>query len=245
MSEYQRTALSNRDLTLFAKNNEDSWASLSFELIANGRKKDDNVLQITVWTNEKSDTDRNISITLDVMTLGIFIQNLKEAAAAPAGTKFEAPIIGYEATRWKKEGGKNIPDGNYLQSRLFVGKDESGCVWMSVISAKPSRPAIKFVLHQNKFRKLVDRRGEPISLGRQTELVAQSYARLLEQMAYSLLVANFVPPEPQGQSSSGGNNYQQNNNRNNYQQSQGNSQGGGGQSQGQQYVHDIDDDIPF
>ena len=78
-NDIPKTALSNPDIKLFCKNSEDKWASLQFRTITTGRKYDDNVLEATVWTNETADADNSIAVKMDIITVGLFLQNIKAA----------------------------------------------------------------------------------------------------------------------------------------------------------------------
>lgn len=225
--QMRKTAMNNPDLRLFTKNSEDKWATMSFSVVTNGRKKDDNCMEIVVWTNETADADKNIKASLDIITVGIMIENIKNAIAATQ--EYNAPIIEFEATRWVKDPstGKNKADGTFTTAKLHIGKDSAGRVYIALIAGKSGRPNLKFIFHKNKMRKLVNRDGTEPTEAQTSVLAAHAYVRVFEQYVYHLMVAGYTEPEQQQQ---GGGNYQGGGNNYN-RQSQASSSSG--------------DDIPF
>lgn len=225
-----KTAMNIQDIVLFTKNRADKWASMRFNVNTTGRKYSDNVFEINVWPADPNDPDNGkpISIQLDVVTFGVFLQNLKAAidATPPQGEDFYCPVINEEATKWVKDGGKNKPDGTFVKSSLYMGKDKEGFVWIAIMPSKKSRPNLKFVFHLNKLRKLVYKDGSPLSEAALSVLSAQSFYNLFNQLVYSLLVKGYTEEEAQD---NGNNNQRSSNNNSNHQPSN----------------DAVEDDIPF
>lgn len=239
--QYQyRGVLSARELRLYAKNSEDKWATMHFEPHTSGRKNNDNVLEIVVWTNVQSDADKSIKASLDVVTAGIFMNNLKDCieARVEPGQEFVAPIIDFMATRWRKENGRHVPDGEFVQAKLHMGKDVEGRVWLGLVSTKQGRPNLKFIFHSNKQRHLVMRDGSRVPESVSSVLAAKSFLDVLKNVFYTHMFHNYVPPQPKNQGNNQNRGYQNNqggNNGGNY--NQGNHQSNNSNS--------YDDDLPF
>lgn len=227
-NEIPKSTFDNAALKLWAKNSEDTWATMNFRAVATGRKYNDNVLEITVWTNVSNDSDKSISAKLDVISAGIMMSNLQDCIETKVepGEEYVAPIIEIHETKWAKENGRNKPDGTYVAAKLHMGKDKEGRVWMALVSTKSGRPNIKFIFHANKTRTLVTRDGNAISPAVASILAADSFLHFFRQSFYVYMYNNYRHPE----SSQGGNQ----GNRGN----QGGNQGNGGGNVS-------DDDIPF
>ena len=239
-NDIPKTALSNPDIKLFCKNSEDKWASLQFRTITTGRKYDDNVLEATVWTNETADADKSIAVKMDIITVGLFLQNIK-AAIESKEEEFVAPVIEFEQTRWVKDGGRRKPDGVFVAAKLHVGKDKEGRVWTAITATKPGRPNLKFVFHTNKTRHLANRDGSRLNPAQISVYAAQSYYTLLSKMVYQIMVNGYREPEAAPQQ--GGNGGYGNNNGGGYQSQPRQQQAAPAQSGGG--MDDDTGDLPF
>lgn len=215
-TDIMKTALSNNDIRLFTKNSEDKWASMQFRTVATGRKYDDNIFEITVWTNETADADKNITASLDVITFGMLLKNLDDAIRANVTPEqdFVCPIIEFEQTRWVKEGNRRKPDGTYVAAKLHMGKDKEGRVWIALTSTKQGRPNLKFIFHNNKTRNLVNRDGSKLSQAQISVFAAYSFRKIFSNMFYAILVKDYKEPEETNRSNGNSSNSNSSSNNN-------------------------------
>lgn len=237
--EYERNAFNNGDLTLWAKNQEDNWAFMNFNVETRGRRKNDNVFRINVHTRVSSEERKPITALLDVGTFGIFCELLKTCIEYKVvdGKEYRAPVIEFEEQKWSKgQNGKFQPDGTYIKCKLYLGKDAEGRVWIAVTSGK--RNNIKFIFHKHKTVHLKRQDGSELSEADLSVLAARSYLNVFNKWVYQMLVDNYKPYE---ENNSGNGNRNYNNNSNN-----GNSNNNDrGNAQSSSSGFDADSDIPF
>jgi hypothetical protein len=200
----EKTALSIKPLQLYAKNSDDKWANMVFNFVT-GRKQDPACLDITVWTNVVSDADKSIKASLDFLSIGMFAQTLRNTISQPDGTEYKAPIMDIYVTKWTNK----KPDGEYVSTKLLMGKDADGKVWIALASTKQGRPNIKFYFSNNRLRKYVNRDGSPLSDAEHSKLAAQSYLWAIEHVVPVLLVKMYEPEEPSNNGGSSNNNSNQ------------------------------------
>lgn len=241
MSEYNNqrnyerrpNAFNNQDIRLWAKNQEDAWASMSFNVEATGRKHNDNVFVIRVYTNVSSEERTPIIARMDAVTFGSFCSLLKEAINAQPDTK--TAIFEMNRPKWtKNDKGKNVIDGTIVESRVHIGKDAEGRVYIAVTANK--RNNIKFVFHRNKNIKLCRADGTEMPESETSVLAARSYLRIFEEWTYKMLQEYYQEPEQNE------NNYSNQNNRSNNGYHQSNQRS---QSQSQSSSDDFDFDVPM
>lgn len=237
--EFTKTAFNNRDVTLWAKNQEDAWANMIFAVETTGRKKHDNVFAIKVFTRVSTEEKKPITALLDVGTFGIFTKLLRDTIAMKLepGKEYKAPVIESLEQKWTKgENGRNIPDGTYVNSRVHLGKDAEGKVWIAVTSGK--RNNIKFIFHKNKMVNLRHSDGSPLSDAELSILSAHSFLTMFEKWTYQLLIDGYKEPSDNGYGNSSSNNINRHDNYNNGGQQN-------NQSSGSSNNYVPDDDIPF
>ena len=204
MSDYPvkpitKHALSNPAVKLYAKNTQDKWATLQFASVCQGRKKNDNVFEILVWTNVDSDTDKSIKAQLDVITFSAFLNNLKLVIdSKPAlGEKFITPVLELHDDRWvqDQQTGKRKTDGTFATAKIYLGKDEQGQCFISLVSTKQGRPVIKFIFHLNKLSTLVKQDGNVLTPAEHSCYAAQAFLQTFQHLHFTTLANNFILPE--------------------------------------------------
>ena len=206
MSDYPRIeitkhATSNPDLKLHAKNSQDKWATMQFNTICQGRKKNDNVLEIVVWTNVDSDTDKFIKAQLDVVSFGIFIENLHKLrnSLGDGLEEFKTPVLVLSDQAWVRDQstGKSRPGEQYPVAKIYLGRDKENRFWISLVSAKQGRPLIKFVFHVPKLTALVKPDGTMLTDAEHSHYALASITRSIEQLHLMTLATKFIVPGSQ------------------------------------------------
>jgi len=216
-----KTAFDHKKLKLsipVPDTNKKKWSSLEMGLYANNPR-------ITVWTNFPGDEGESkgygkITANLDSPTFLMFLNLLHKCIDHPGEVKYH---IENKNTEWR--GGKPS-DTPVVVSKLWVGKDKDGIIWISVVSADSDRPKIKFPLHGSEFHTLY-KDNVQLSPAEVSCLFAEGYANLMQDMMIQMIGDNYVEPPPPAKPKDGGKSY-----------------GGGGRSGGYGGGSN-DDDIPF
>lgn len=214
---------------------------------------------IEVRTNV--DNDKNygrISANMEPAAFFAAMHVLGEIAEGPNDNHMTFENL---VTRWVDR----KPTDPKLDTKLTIGKDAEGIVFIAVLSWEQGRPMIKFPFGFSDKTRVVSKSGEALSRAELSRIAALGFQKMWLQMAPQVLIEDYTPPPPrdgqggnnggqrQGGFQGGGNNYQNrgngggyqnNNNSGGYsnqstqQSSSSGSSGGGGGSW-------ADDDLPF
>lgn len=204
----EKHAINEKKLQIHAQNATGKSATLKFNV-------NKNYPRIDVYTNDDNDPKQKepIRAALDQPSFYLFLMMLEQAAKSK--DVYEKAIDNKGHTFF---GGKRSEKPEII-SRLIVGKDDKGVVYITV-SAK-NRPKIKFPLLPTNWNDLVDAvTGQKASPGETSYLMALAWKEMLSQMVGTYLVMNFKEEEPKPQQQGGGNNRWQGNNNNNNQSQQ-------------------------
>lgn len=97
--------------------------------------------RITVWTRVAGDDKKPpISAPMNVQSMHSLLDVIEEACKAEPGYRVGLTCEGNKYDPVTKD---RIP-GIHVLSKVLVGKDKDGCVWLSVISEDETRPRIQF-----------------------------------------------------------------------------------------------------
>jgi hypothetical protein len=212
------------------ENEKGKYSSLQFSI-------HNNQPRITVWTGYENDKSQNtgygkIEAALDIPHMYILIELIREAAAAKEATKSSL-----ECKNYIFNGGKKSSEP-LLQTTVYVGKDDKGIVYISLIAYNKDRPKIKFDFNINKFyHTLKNNEGAVMSADVASVTAAKGWCRLLENIIANVATNGFVDNSERNKNAYNDrtNNYSKNNNNN----SRSSEEDSGG---GKTYE---DDDIPF
>lgn len=228
MSDFKPTvkkhAINEKKLQLHSQNAVGKSSTLKFNI-------NKNYPRIDVYTNDDNDPKMKepIRAAMDQPSFFLFLVLLEKAAHSKE--EFEETIENKGHTFF---GGKRSEKPEVL-SRLTVGKDDKGVVYITV-SAK-GRPKIKFPLLPTNWNNLVDiKTGEKIGDSKASHFTALAWKEMLTQLVGTYLVTDFEEVEAPQQQQQGGNRWQG---------------GGGGQGYNKQSAPaassqvDGDDSYPF
>jgi hypothetical protein len=188
-----KNALDNKKLGMRAPNAIGKYAALQWSLVNNNPR-------ITVYTNDPNDTKDygKITAALDAPTFFAFLNGLKKAVDTPSSEKFEQLII--ENSNFIFPGGKRS-EKPVVVSRLIVGRDDDGTVWISVTAQ--GRPNIKFPFTTPEFHSLIKKNGDKLDVGEASKIYANAYHAVLTAVMAHMLVSHYVEPPPKDQAPGG------------------------------------------
>lgn len=210
-----------------------------------------NQVTLTVRSNHPNDTKNygRIQATLDMPTFGVLTDLMAKAPSWNNDTKeiiecWDQPFINGQRSKDLK-----------LDTKVVVGKDREGVVYLAVLSWDSSRPIVKFPIRPSQYTRLTHGDGSSYTEAEATLLYAPGWAKQLTQIISTLLADDFYErPDNnngrggygggQGGGNQGGYGNRQQGGGNNYNQRAG---GGGGQASGGQggfSSSDFSDDLP-
>ena len=191
-----------------------------------------NQVQIDVRTNVENDKDYGrISAKLDSPTFFAVLVKLDEVIDAPPDTKY---VLENTAIRFVN-GQRTDPK---LDTRVLLGKDRDGVVFIGVTSWEKERPIVKFPFRPSQFHSWARADGTLLSPAELSQLYARGYVRELQSLVPVVLETNYVEPPPRE-------------NRGGYGGNRGGGSGGGSSNNRQQTWgggdtdKGLDDDFPM
>lgn len=217
----KKHAINEKKLQLHQLNESGKSATLKFNV-------NKNYPRIDVYTNDDNDPKKSepIRAAMDQPSFYMFLQLLEAAANSKEAMEHTIENKGHTFF-----GGKRSEKAEVI-SRLTVGKNDSGVVWISVIAK--NRPKIKFQVLPSNWNDLVDvTSGQKIGPGIASRLCALAWKNMLSQLVGTYLVFGYEEEEAKPPQQGGGNNRWQ---------------GGGGNQQPAQSKSsgsDDGDDFPF
>lgn len=127
-----------------------------------------------------------ITAALDAPTMMAFIELMKQVVNTPESTKIKIENFGNQ-----KGGDPKVP--SHLTD-LWIGKDDNGLVFISVINTQPGWPVIKFIFSasDSRYHKVYHGDGTEFTKAEYSVLYAKSYIRLLTEVYNSLFVRDYV-----------------------------------------------------
>ncbi len=160
---------------------------------------------IVVKTNVQNDKDYG-KITAKPTTADFFVilDLVDKAIHAEPGFKEEVRL---HASRFISGQPSKEP---MLDSRVVVGKDKEGVVFISALSWEKERPIIKFpfrpIADNRTLTTLVHADGSPWTAAELSVSYAKAWLRSLYGVIPHLLITEYVAPPPREQQGGGGNN---------------------------------------
>lgn len=240
MSDYQnrnqreKSILDDPKLKLSADKLPDGDGRPTLSLYAAGNNP-----RIDVYTNVPSDKDNGkIRAEIDLVIAMEILEVIEEYAATGE--------VGCKAT-WENSGkgwdrANNRPTKDiFVKSKIVVGKDKEGRLYMACLAADPDRPKIRFYFGINMFRKMFI--GEEKATDSQVSCIsARAWVKAIRALLPAVLATQYVHRTP-NQNNQGGGNRNGGNSGGGYGNRQQSNGGGSGRSQANN--HDEGDDFPF
>jgi hypothetical protein len=179
----KKIALDNSKLSLQCPNAAGKLATLKW-----GLKK--NNPQLTVWTNEPNDTKDYGKIvgSTDTPHFYAFLEMVRSAALSVGECRFS---IDCKNHTWANNKRSETP---VVTARLVCGKDEQGCVFISVVAH--GRPNLKFVLAPNTWHSFRDAGGNEMPAAEASKFFALGLVKAIEKIMANVQVTEYVEPEP-------------------------------------------------
>lgn len=155
--------------------------------------------RLTVYTNDPDDTVDNgrIQAPLDAKTFYGFLVLLSRAIKSTV--PFKAKIDNMNFTFF---GGKRSENPTVISS-LWVGRDEDGCIWISITA--PKHPSIKFTFDHPDFHFIYHANGDQYTKAEYSQVYAEAYERLLTTLMTTAMNTHYIAPEPRPEGQQGGN----------------------------------------
>lgn len=161
-----------------------------------------NKVSIEVRTNVPSDMDGQergiIRAEIDPHVFFMFLSALRGAADGAPGERPERIRIKRPDFQ-KRNNGEPV-----LECTLVFGKDQEGVVYISVLSWKKDRPAIRFPFAIDKFIELVKADGSPWSKADASVELARGYCKLWEQLIPQYMFNRYKQEEFKPRNGGGG-----------------------------------------
>lgn len=242
------TLLNSSKLRLSAQNPANKkYANLSVDLYRSNPR-------IIVNTNDDALRNENdgwgkITAAMDPLLINILIEKLRLIAQSKEPTR-----VALENYNHSYSGGQRSQDIAHLNT-VWIGRDDQGVVYISVVHVDQKFPRIKFPFgpSDNRYGRFKGADGNELSRAELSSMSALGWCAVMQDALNYLMVTTYeAPPKPQGKFGGGGNrgNYG-GGNRGNY--GGGNRGGyGGGQREQAKPSESFDgggaggdDDIPF
>lgn len=156
--------------------------------------------RLTVYTGDPEDSgERNgygaIKANLDGPVFYTFLEICKKIIAGPPDKKLKIDLLNFTFF-----GGKRS-EAPVVTQEVWVGKDNDGSVWISVIA--PNRPKIKFVFSNNTSYNLYHGDGTPLSKEEMSNLFALGYVNMLSNLTANVMVEEYADIVPKQQNGGG------------------------------------------
>lgn len=197
-----------------------------------------NQVRLDVFTNVPNDRDGGkLSAPMDSITFFAFL------------TKLEDVINGEPANKVEIVNRTGKPGSTRILSYTVIGKDNEGCVFISVTAQ--DRPRVKFTFLPTEYHSIVHKDGSPYSPAELSMVYARAWHRMMSTLVPAVLNTHYVEPEPRNDSG-GGNRYGKGGgynkggyNKGGYSGGNNNSSGESSSGGGSSGPTDFDDDFPM
>ena len=229
----KQNALNERKLSLFAPPHE--LAEIKFDKPVQPTlevKVVNNQPRLIVRTGVANDANYGkIEAHFDSMTFFSLIKALDEVIKDVA-TNY---TVECKEHKWTQQGRSKEP---MVNSRVTVGRDREGYVFIQVTDWDKARPRIKFRFDATAYHPWLGADGQPIPPNVVSNWYADAWRNLMLTLVPNILATEFISWQEQKEKREAGKGGGGNNNR------QSGGYGGGNNRQAPPAV-DIDDDIPF
>lgn len=229
-TQREKNVLDDTKLKLFTDALPNGEGKPSFCLYVAGNNP-----RIDVYTNLPGDKDNgNIRAEIDIVIAMEILQIIEDYANG----REENPQITWENSGKTWDRANNKPSKDMMvKSKIVVGKDKEGRIYIAVLSADPDRPKIKFHFGVNMFRKVYVGNNEKASDAMVSRMTALAWVSMQRVLVPTILANTYVyktKADQQQGNQRGGGNY-----------NRGNSGGGNNRNYGGGSDNDLSDDLGF
>lgn len=224
---------------------DDSKLKLWTDALPNGEGKPSfslyvagNNPRIDVYTNLPGDKDDGkIRAEIDIVIAGEIFQTIEDYA----NNIEQNPQVTWENSGKGWDRANNRPTKDMMvKSKIVVGKDKEGRIYIAVLAADPDRPKIKFHFGNNLFRKVFAGNNEKASDAMVSRMTALAWTGMQKILLPTVLANTYVfkskADQQNGRGNQGGGNYNRGGNGGGNNRNYG---GGGGDA------NDLSDDLGF
>lgn len=161
--------------------------------------------RIDVWTNLPNDKDNGrIRADLDLPCFYDFLELIKYVANNDMAV--EEPFVIENSTHpWDKNAGKKSKD-LVVQTRLAVGKDQEGKIYIAVTSWEKDRPKIRFYFGTGYFHSMGFPGGKKMSNSEVSKFRAMSFYNMMSHLMAAVAVKDWEPRPPKDRNQQNGGN---------------------------------------
>jgi hypothetical protein len=144
--------------------------------------------RITVYTNEPDDAQNNygaITAALDPVVFTTYLKLLEDLSSKTSANNVKYKIENLTLTQKEDNRSRELKH----VSDLFIGKDEEGVVWISVVA--PNRPKFKFEFGNFPFHKFYKPDGSEMTKAELSSIAASATATLLGNIFSTYVTTNY------------------------------------------------------
>ena len=133
--------------------------------------------RITVWTRVAGDEKKPpITAAMNIVSAHTLIDLIEQACSEEPG--WRAPALTCEGNKYDRDTKEKLP-GIHVLSKVLVGKDKDGCVWISVLSDDDTRPRIQFKYGLGDYHHFEHRDGSRYTEAEMSVVAARACVRVL------------------------------------------------------------------
>lgn len=133
--------------------------------------------RITVWTRVAGEEKKPpITAAMNILSMHTLLDNIEKACSAEPGTR--QGTLTCEGNKYDPATKEKLP-GIHVLSRVLVGKDKDGCVWISVLSEDETRPRIQFKYGLGDYHHFEHKDGTRYTEAEMSVVAAKASVRVL------------------------------------------------------------------
>ena len=166
----------------------------TFDLLAKHPNEDNKVCRlvwglaspyvlITVFINGSK--GERITANLNLNSFNILMDELNKLAS---GENNKHVVLNCYSYKYNNETNKIIPDSKYVSCKIYIGKNQEGICWISLIGENITKVVFNFVL--SEFNELIKTDGTELTKSDLSCLAAKSISTTLPSM-YTTMISNY------------------------------------------------------
>lgn len=142
--------------------------------------------RITIWSRVQGDEKKlPISAPMNVVSMTALLDMIERACTLEPGER--AGALTCEGNKYDPVSKDRLP-GIHVLSRVLVGKDKEGCVWISVLSEDETRPRIQFKYGLGDYHHFIHADGTRYTEAEMSVVAAKAAVKVLREA-----IAKYLP----------------------------------------------------